>query len=45
MMKLYREQVLGEKQVADMVPLSSIAPAASKAAPVEKSEAVGSFGD
>ncbi len=43
MMKLYREQVLGEKPVADMVPLSAIAPAAPK--PVEKPEEVGSFGD
>ncbi len=42
MMKLYREQVLGEKQVADMVPLGSIAPAPKK---VEKAEEVGSFGD
>ena len=43
MMKLYREHVLGEKPVADMVPLSAIAPAAPK--PVEKPEEVGSFGD
>jgi len=42
MMKLYREQVLGEKQVADLVPLGSIAPAPKK---VEKREEVGSFGD
>jgi hypothetical protein len=42
MMKLYREQVLGEKVQADMVPLSSIAPAAK---PAEKPEEVGSFGD
>src|SRR6202012_3883739 len=31
MMKLYREHVLGEKPVADIVPLGSIAPAAPKA--------------
>jgi uncharacterized radical SAM superfamily Fe-S cluster-containing enzyme len=43
MMKLYREQVLGEKQVADLVPLGAIAPAAPKV--VEKPEEVGSFGD
>src|SRR5580692_3461580 len=42
MAKLYREQVLGEKQVADLVPLGSIAPAPKK---VEKREEVGSFGD
>ncbi|HWZ30815.1 MAG TPA: radical SAM protein [Bryobacteraceae bacterium] len=42
MMKMYREQVLGEKPVADIVPLGSIAPAAK---PVEKQEEVGSFGD
>src|SRR5579862_1807721 len=42
MMKLYREQVLGEKVQADIVPLTSIAPAAK---PVEKQEEVGSFGD
>jgi len=43
MMKLYREHVLGEKPAADMVPLTSIAPATVK--PVEKEEEVGSFGD
>ena len=43
MMKLYREQVLGEKVQNDLVPLTSlIAPAAK---PVEKQEEVGSFGD
>ena len=42
MVKLYREHVLGEKPVADMVPLGSIAPAVK---PVEKEEEVGSFGD
>jgi len=42
MMKMYREHVLGEKPVADMVPLGAIAPAAKKA---EKQEEVGSFGD
>jgi 7,8-dihydro-6-hydroxymethylpterin dimethyltransferase len=42
MMKMYREHVLGEKPQADMVPLTSIAPAAK---PVEKKEEVGSFGD
>jgi uncharacterized radical SAM superfamily Fe-S cluster-containing enzyme len=41
MMKMYREHVLGEKPQADMVPLTSIAPAAPKAA----AEEVGSFGD
>jgi uncharacterized radical SAM superfamily Fe-S cluster-containing enzyme len=42
MMKMYREQVLGEKPQNDMVPLTSlIAPAK----PVEKKEEVGSFGD
>jgi len=46
MMKLYREQVLGEKPVeGGIVPLSAIAPAAAKAKPVEKKEEVGSFGD
>jgi hypothetical protein len=45
MMKLYREQVLGEKPVEGMVPLSAIAPAAPIAKPVEKKEEVGSFGD
>ena len=44
MMKLYRENVLGEKPTTDIVPLGSIAPAAPKPAP-EKAEAVGSFGD
>ncbi|MGD1096624.1 MAG: radical SAM protein [Bryobacteraceae bacterium] len=43
MMKLYREQVLGEKPQTDVVPLTSIAPAAKPA--TEKEEAVGSFGD
>jgi 7,8-dihydro-6-hydroxymethylpterin dimethyltransferase len=43
MMKLYREQVLGEKPVeGGIVPLSAIAPAAPK---VKKEEEVGSFGD
>jgi hypothetical protein len=42
MMKLYREQVLGEKVQNDLVPLNSlIAPAK----PAEKKEEVGSFGD
>jgi 7,8-dihydro-6-hydroxymethylpterin dimethyltransferase len=46
MMKLYREQVLGEKPAPDnLVPLGAIAPAAPKAKPVEKKEEVGSFGD
>jgi hypothetical protein len=47
MMKLYREQVLGEKVVEGLVPLGSIAPAAPVAKPVEKAKAeeVGSFGD
>ena len=46
MMKLYRENVLGEKPVeGGIVPLSAIAPAAPKAKPVEKKEEVGSFGD
>jgi hypothetical protein len=43
MMKLYREQVLGEKPQTDIVPLTSIAPAVKPAS--EKEEAVGSFGD
>jgi 7,8-dihydro-6-hydroxymethylpterin dimethyltransferase len=43
MMKLYRENVLGEKPVeGGIVPLSAIAPAAPK---VKKEEEVGSFGD
>ena len=42
MMKLYRENVLGEKPQTDVVPLTSILPAAK---PVEKAEEVGSFGD
>jgi uncharacterized radical SAM superfamily Fe-S cluster-containing enzyme len=42
MMKLYREHVLGEKPQADVVPLTSIAPAPK---PVEAEEEVGSFGD
>jgi uncharacterized radical SAM superfamily Fe-S cluster-containing enzyme len=52
MMKLYREHVLGEKPQADVVPLTSIAPApvANGKSPngkpsTEKVEAVGSFGD
>jgi 7,8-dihydro-6-hydroxymethylpterin dimethyltransferase len=44
MMKMYREHVLGEKPQADMVPLSSIAPAVKPAAK-KAEEAVGSFGD
>jgi 7,8-dihydro-6-hydroxymethylpterin dimethyltransferase len=44
MMKLYREHVLGEKPQADVVPLSSIAPAGKPQAKKEE-EAVGSFGD
>jgi 7,8-dihydro-6-hydroxymethylpterin dimethyltransferase len=44
MMKLYRENVLGEKPVeGGIVPLSAIAPAAPKV--VKKEEEVGSFGD
>ncbi|HEX5431019.1 MAG TPA: radical SAM protein [Bryobacteraceae bacterium] len=45
MMKLYREHVLGEKPQPDLVPLSSIAPAAKPSTPAEKQEEVGSFGD
>jgi tetraether lipid synthase len=45
MMKLYREHVLGEKAQADLVPLSSIAPAASKPEAAKAEEEVGSFGD
>ncbi len=44
MMKMYRENVLGEKPQTDVVPLTSILPAAPKK-PVEKVEEVGSFGD
>jgi uncharacterized radical SAM superfamily Fe-S cluster-containing enzyme len=42
MMKLYREHVLGEKTQVDIVPLTSIAPAAK---PAEQVEEVASFGD
>jgi uncharacterized radical SAM superfamily Fe-S cluster-containing enzyme len=42
MMKLYREHVLGEKPQVDIVPLTSIAPAAK---PAESVEEVASFGD
>jgi uncharacterized radical SAM superfamily Fe-S cluster-containing enzyme len=42
MMKLYREHVLGEKTQVDIVPLTSIAPAAK---PAEQVEEVVSFGD
>jgi 7,8-dihydro-6-hydroxymethylpterin dimethyltransferase len=42
MMKMYREHVLGEKPQVNVVPLSAIAPAASKPAAQEE---VGSFGD
>jgi len=47
MMKLYRENVLGEKPQSDVVPLTSILPAAKpvEKAPLEKAEEVGSFGD
>ena len=45
MMKLYREQVLGEKPQTDMVPLASLIAPASRRKPVEKTEEVGSFGD
>ncbi len=48
MMKLYREQVLGEKPMNDMVPISMIAPAiapAPKPAAAVAKEEVGSFGD
>ncbi len=48
MMKLYREQVLGEKPMNDLVPISMIAPAiapAPKPAKVVAKEEVGSFGD
>jgi len=45
MMKMYREHVLGEKPQADLVPLTSIAPATKLAAKQEEQEEVGSFGD
>jgi hypothetical protein len=45
MMKMYRENVLGEKPQTDMVPLSSLIAPAPAAKPVEKAEEVGSFGD
>src|SRR5579871_2134846 len=44
MMRLYREQVLGEKPVTNIVPVSMIAPA-PKAEPAAKQEEVGTFGD
>jgi hypothetical protein len=43
-MRLYREQVLGEKPITDMVPISMIAPAPKPVKAVAKEE-VGSFGD
>ncbi len=49
MMKMYRENVLGEKPQTDMVPLTSLIgsakPTNGSAKPVEKAEEVGSFGD
>jgi uncharacterized radical SAM superfamily Fe-S cluster-containing enzyme len=45
MMKMYREQVLGEKPQTDIVPLTSLIAPAPAAKPVEKQEEVGSFGD
>jgi uncharacterized radical SAM superfamily Fe-S cluster-containing enzyme len=44
MMRLYREQVLGEKPITDVVPISMIAPAPKPAKPAAKEE-VGTFGD
>ncbi len=41
MLAMYKEHVLGEKPTPGMVPLSAIAPAA----PAEKKEEVGTFGD
>ena len=43
MMKLYREQVLGEKPQNDLVPLTNLIATAPK--PADKKEEVGSFGD
>jgi len=45
MMKMYRENVLGEKPQNDMVPLGSLIGGINPAKPVEKKEEVGSFGD
>jgi tetraether lipid synthase len=45
MMKLYKQHVLKEQPTPDLVPLSSILPAAPAAKPAEEREEVGSFGD
>jgi 7,8-dihydro-6-hydroxymethylpterin dimethyltransferase len=45
MMKMYRENVLGEKPQNDLVPLGSLIGGIAPAKPVEKKEEVGSFGD
>ena len=45
MMKLYKQHVLKEQPTPDLVPLSSILPAAPVAKPAEEREEVGSFGD
>ncbi|HEV2447284.1 MAG TPA: radical SAM protein, partial [Candidatus Sulfopaludibacter sp.] len=42
MAKLYRQHILKEQPAPDLVPLSSITPAAK---PLEEREEVGSFGD
>ncbi len=45
MMKLYREHVMGEKPMTDLVPISMISPAIAPAPKPAAKEEVGSFGD